>query len=118
MQTLSMSNHTQNVFSQMAENATQSMIPYVGMPVTKNYFTDRRAATVISIKGNAITVQENDVQVIDYYEGKYVVLPKLIGGNQVFTKRKNGRWVALGQPQKTGLGLSLDIHDHWIDPNF
>src|ERR1700739_3923172 len=111
--------HTVNVMSQIAESVTQAREPFVGMPVTKNYYTDRRAATVIKVSGNSITVKENEVQVIDYYAGEYVVLPnEVTGGEQVFTKRKNGRWVAKGQGMVKGLGITLGIHDHYIDPNF
>ena len=103
----------------MQESGTQSQEPYIGMPVTKNYYTDRHAATIVSVNGQSITVRDNEVQVLDYEAGKYAVLPQLLeGSDRVFTKRKNGRWVAKGQPANKGLGLSLGIEDHYIDPTF
>jgi hypothetical protein len=116
---MNMSRHTSNVMSQIAEDVTQCNAPYIGMPVTINYYTDRRAATVVRvINEKEIAIQDNKTKTIDYYAGTYEVLPDLEGAEQVFTKRKNGRWVAVGQCLRKGLGISLGMHDHWIDPNF
>lgn len=118
IQSVSMCHHTQNVFSQMEESGTQSREPFLGMAVTINYFSDRLAATIVGIKGKSVSIRHNKVTTLDYYAGKYEIHEELEGGEQTFTKRKNGRWVAEGQNLKNGLGISLGLHDHWIDPNF
>jgi hypothetical protein len=95
MNTVNMNQHTVNVMSQIMESGTHGVEPKIGMPVTLNYYTDHRAATILSVnlKRTRIIVQDNKVECIDYYAGKYKVLPELEGREMVFTKRKNGRWV-------------------------
>lgn len=115
---IGMNHHTVSVFSQMQESGTQNQTPYVGMPVTLNYYTDRRAATVTEVDGKTIKVRFNKVETIDYYAGEYKVLPEMEGGELIFTKRKNGRWVKQGDSAQKGLGLSLGIHAHYVDPHF
>ncbi len=117
--TLSMGKHTANVFSQMAEDATQSVVPTVGMPVTQNYYTDRISATVTRvIDEKTIAVRDNKVKCLDYYKGEYEVLSVLEGEETIFVKRKNGRWVKKGENLWKGLGITLGSHRHWIDPSF
>lgn len=116
---LNMNRHTVNVMSQLAEDATQKVEPAVGMPVTINYYTDRHAATIVRVPcKNKIIVLCNQVITLDYYAGKYAVQPETEGAERIFTKRKNGRWVAVGHDMHKGQGLSLGMHDHYIDPNF
>mgnify|MGYP001611052755 CR=1 FL=1 len=120
MSTVNMNHHTTNVISQIMESRTQGLEPKVGMPVTMNHYTDRTAATIIEVnpKKTKVIVVENKVQCIDYYAGKYEVLPELEGIPMAFTKRTNGRWVREGEPAGKGLGLTLGVHRHWVDPSF
>jgi len=119
IQSVNMNYHTINVFSQIQESGTQNVVPIVGMPVTLNYYTDRYAGTITQvINDKTIIIKNNKTETIDYYAGEYKVLPELQGNEQIFTKRKNGRWVRKGDNQSKGLGLSLGIHAHYIDPNF
>jgi anionic cell wall polymer biosynthesis LytR-Cps2A-Psr (LCP) family protein len=105
--------------SSIQEESTMAANPEVNMPVTINYYSDRRAATITKIiDAKKIEVRFNEVVCMDYYKSEYDVLPNLMGGELIFTKRKNGRWVVDGQPAKNGTGLSLGIHDHFIDPSF
>lgn len=109
--------HTNSFVSQIMETANQEIIPQVGMKCTQNYYTDRYVCTIIEVNKNSITVQENTVKCIDYWDSKYEVTDELIGHPKVFTKRKNGRWVRKGDSMN-GLGLTLNSSRHYIDPTF
>lgn len=100
-------------------HAIKNLVPYVGLGCTICYYSDRRAATVTKIISPCkIEVRFNQTKCIDYYAGEYKILPKLEGDSKVFTKRRNGYWVAEGQPYKDGVLLMLHYQDHYIDPNF
>lgn len=109
--------HTNSVVSQITETASQEVIPHVGMKCTQNYYTDRRVCTIVAVHGNSITVRDNIVKCIDYWDSKYEVTEDLTGNPKVFTKRKNGRWVRQGDSMN-GLGLTLNSSDHYVDPSF
>ena len=99
--------------------AIRALIPYVGLPCTVHYYTDRHAATVTRIiSPNKVAVQDNVVKCIEYYSGNYEILPELQPGEQVFTKRSNGKWILEGQSSKDGLQLLLHYQSHYIDPHF
>lgn len=101
------------------------------MPVTVNYYSDRRAAQILRVVGKPrsasypdgqptqIAIKFNQTKTIDYYAGTYEILKDQFEGSEMwFTKRKNGRWVHAGENLHKGLGLSLNIHDHYIDPSY
>lgn len=46
------------------------------------------------------------------------ILSELEGVPKVFTKRRNGCWVADGQAYKDGVLLMLHYQSHYIDPHF
>jgi hypothetical protein len=77
------------------------------------------AATVTKvISPTKIEVRKNDTECLDYYNGKYTVLPELTGSPKIFTKRKNGMWVEQGQAINGGVKLALHYQRHYIDPHF
>lgn len=99
--------------------AIRNLIPEVGLGCTVCYYSDKRAATVTRIVSPCkIEVTFNQTKCIDYYAGKYEILPELEGCAKVFTKRSNGRWVAEGQSYKDGVLLMLHYQSHYIDPHF
>lgn len=99
--------------------AIRNLVPEVGLGCTICYYSDKRAATVTRIISPCkIEVTFNRVKCIDYYDGQYEVLKELEGSPKVFTKRRNGRWVAEGQSCKDGVLLMLHYQHHYIDPNF
>ena len=99
--------------------AIRNLIPREGLPCTEIYYTDRRAATVVKVVSpRTVDVMNNKVKCIDYYAGKYEVLPELEGGTHRYTKRKNGRWVLEGQPTNDGVVLTLHFQTHFIDPSY
>ena len=100
-------------------DAIKSLVPEVGLGCTICYYSDKRAATVTKvISPSRIEVTFNRVRCIDYYAGNYEILPELEGAPKVFTKRRNGYWVAEGQTFKDGVLLMLHYHNHYIDPTF
>lgn len=97
------------------------LMPEVGMGATAIYFSDRRAKTVVEVKTpNKIVVRENEVICKDYYAGNYEILDELCNMPELtFTRRKSGRWVEMGQPDKYGsVYLILGHRTHYIDPSF
>lgn len=92
----------------------------VGMGATLNLWSDRRAMTVTRvITPKKIEVKQNETRCLDWYGSDYEILPELRDGAEVFTLRKNGTWVAEGQPKKYGsVTLTLGFRHHYIDPSF
>ena len=100
-------------------NAIRNLVPEVGLGCTVCYYSDKRAATVTKIiTPIKIEVTFNQTKCIDYYSGQYEILPELEGAPKVFTKRRNGFWVAEGQSYKDGVLLMLHYQNHYIDPIF
>lgn len=99
--------------------AIKNLVPEIGLGCTICYYSDKRAATVTKIVSPyKIEVTFNQTKCIDYYAGEYEILPELEGGAKVFTKRRNGYWVAEGQSYKDGVLLMLHYQNHYIDPSF
>ena len=109
---------------EMAAKAFAEVSPTieVGLPATEILWSDRRAKTIIKvISPKEIVVQENETECIDYYAGDYKILPQLATymGEETYTLRRNGTWVAKGQPKKNGsVVLIVGMHNHYIDPSF
>lgn len=99
--------------------AIKNLVPKLGLGCTICYYSDKRAATVTKIVSPCkIEVTFNQTKCIDYYAGEYEILPELEGDAKVFTKRRNGYWVAEGQSYKDGVLLMLHYQNHYIDPSF
>lgn len=99
--------------------AVRSIVPKVGLTGTIVYWSDYRAVTVTRIiSDRMIAVRHNVTKCKDYYSGDYEILPELEGGEDIFTKRKNGQWIMRGQPIEDGCALMLHYQRHYIDPSF
>lgn len=99
--------------------AIKNLVPKLDLGCTVCYYSDKRAATVTQIVSPCkIEVTFNQTKCIDYYAGEYEILPELEGDAKVFTKRRNGYWVAEGQSYKDGVLLMLHYQNHYIDPSF
>ena len=107
-------------YEKRLEEAFKAIIPEVGMPCTVVYFTDRRAATIVRVETpNRVAVRFNETKCLDYYNGNYEILPEFdCLGEEVFTKRRNGRWVQQGHKFKGGVKLHLHYQSHYIAPHF
>ena len=99
--------------------ALKALVPRVGLPCTVYFYTDRHAATVTRIISPCkVAVRDNQVECIDYHAGRYKILPELEGGEYIFTKRSNGKWIMEGHHSKDGVRLLLHYQSHYIDPEF
>lgn len=96
------------------------LMPAVGQGCTEILFSDYLAETIVKvISPNKIATRRNQVKCIDYYASNYEVLDELEGNERIFTRRRSGRWVAEGQPDKAGsVYLRIDHRSHKIDPSF
>ena len=101
------------------EQAIKDLVPEVGLKCTICYYSDYRAATVTDvISARKVAVRFNATECIDYYAGRYNILPELEGGAKIFTKRSNGKWIQEGQYSRDGVRLVLHYQRHYIDPEF
>ncbi len=109
-----------NEHDQRVLDAIRSIVPEVGLGCTICYWSDYRAVTITRIiSPTKIEVTHNEVECLDYYGGRYKILPELQDGHvDVFTKRRNGLWCMEGQPTKDSVKLMLHYQRHYIDPNF
>lgn len=96
------------------------IIPVVGMPCCEVMYTDRYPYTVTEvISEKKILVKPNEYKTLDYYGEEYEIgaVAKDTPG-EVFTKRRNGRWVRHGSDSHNGPALALNTHAMRIDPSF
>ena len=96
------------------------LMPEVGQGCTEILYSDYLAETIVEvITPNKVATRRNKVKCLDYYASDYEILDELEGGERIFTRRRSGRWVAEGQPDKSGsVFLRIDYRDHRIDPSF
>lgn len=96
------------------------LMPEVGMGCTEILWSDRRAHTVVEVLSpNKVAVRENKTVCKDYFADEYEILDELQGGADVYTRRRSGRWVMEGQPDRNGsVVLLLGTRYHSIDPSF
>ena len=99
--------------------------PEVGIGATICYYSDTRPATVISIRHHEngepwqVVTQEDHHKVISREPNlTYEYSPNPNGRLQVFSKRKNGCWVAVGEPYKTGTMAVFGHRRYYFDPHF
>lgn len=98
--------------------------PVVGMGATILMWTDRHACTVVAVSkdGKTVTVQEDKATRTDNLGmsdcQSYTFEPNPAAGKQVFTLRRNGRYVRQGSGMKSGEGLRLGTRDHYYDFSF
>ena len=103
---------------------TPILAPEVGMAATILGWTDRYPATVFAVSpsGNRVTVQEDSYTRIDdngmseCQEYEYERNPN--GRKLFFSKRKNGRFVEIGQQMGSGFRLCLGQRQRYYDFSF
>lgn len=111
-----------NVYNKLefAMEKSTTDTPKVGTGCSIVIGSDRYAAEVVKVNSpKEIEVLENKVKCNDYYAGDYTILKGQYDSKipQIFTLRKNGRWVLKGQNLWNGIGLYWS-HTHYIDPSF
>lgn len=101
------------------EQAVRDLIPEIGVKCTICYYSDYRAATVTQVlTERKVAVRLNVTKCLDYFAGNYEILPKLEGAERIFTKRRNGLWIAEGNLSKDGVRLALHYQRHYINPEY
>jgi len=103
---------------------TRNPAPEVGMGATICCWTDRHACTVVEVStsGRVVTVQQDKATRTDNLgvtdAQSYSYEPNPNAPTQVFTLRRNGRYVAEGSAMKSGEVLSLGRRDEHYDYSF
>lgn len=98
--------------------------PEIGMAATLVYFSDRHAATVVNVLHNGAVVHvQRDIATRIDRNGQserqdYTYAPDPEAPVQVFTKRKNGRYVRRGESLNSGTRLGLGYRREYYDPSF
>lgn len=100
--------------------AFHNLVPAVGLKGTVIYWSDSRAVTISRIiSPKKVAVRFHKVRCIDYLSSEYEILPEFDENEEeIFTKRKNGRWIYEDHPTKDGVRLVFHYQRHYIDPNF
>jgi hypothetical protein len=99
-------------------------VPVVGMGATILCWSDRHACTIVAVENNGkrIGLREDKATRTDSYgmsdcqQYKYETRPGT--AEQWFTLRKNGAFVAEGEPLKNGQRCIVGIRDHHYDYSF
>jgi hypothetical protein len=92
--------------------------PYVGMPATVCYYTDRHPGTVVYVspKGNKVVVRENEARRKDANgmsdEQDWEILPTLTEKEHVFFRKDGGEFGARSKR------LSLGVQRKYFDYSF
>lgn len=96
----------------------QTKAPEVGDGVTFLYWTDRKPGTIIEVSksGRVITVQEDTATRIDSNgmsdAQSYEYSPNPEGAVSKYSKRKDGRWKAVGGTSEIAVGYRDKYHDY------
>lgn len=112
-----------SLINQLSGNST-SPVPVVGVGATLLHWSDRTAGTVVEVSpnGKRIVVQE-DVATRTDKNGmsesqNYTYAPSPNGRKFVYTLRKNGAWVAEGQPLRNGERVGIGYRSQYYDYSF
>lgn len=98
--------------------------PVVGMGATVLMLSDRNPATIVEVSKNLrkVTVQDDHHAVVSgsVMDGsaEYTFSPNPNASREVYTLRKNGRYVREGESMKNGTGLRIGERDRYYDPCF
>lgn len=101
---------------------SEEIVPQIGMGATMFFGSDRRAATIIEVIDDKTIIVVPDIakltggSVLD--ENQQYQFERGNGMGQVFTKRKNGRWIKSGQRMNNGTHLAVGHRSHYWDPCF
>ena len=106
------------------QGASKQPEPEVGMGATILMWSDREAATIVSVSksGKRIEVQRDHAKRTDNNglseSQTYEFTPNPEGPRIAYTLRKNGQWVREGESMKGGQRLRVGSRDHYYDFSF
>lgn len=120
---------TGSVVNWIAGNAVKGAPkPEVGMGVTMLSWSDRRAATIIKVEGNVVTVQRDKAKRVDANgmseNQTYAFEADTSGATFQYRQDKDGRWVSVernaetGRYRKTGSYARVGERDEYYDFSF
>ena len=96
--------------------------PVVGMGATMPMWTDRHAYTVVEAGPKRLVAQQDIATRVDGNgmsdAQSYTFAPNPAAPREVFTLRKNGRWVKEGESMRGGQRLSLGARSEYHDYSF
>lgn len=113
---------TNSLFNNIYANSKYPA-PEVGMGATELLWTDRRAYTIVEVRGpKTIVVQQDDAKRADSYgmsdAQSYTYQPNPEGHKYVVTLRNNGRWVKQGETAKNGTAFLIGARKEYFDFSF
>lgn len=112
-----------NLSNRIMESSKQPK-PEIGLGCTILLFSDRQAATIINVnkKLNRIMIQLDTPTRTDSNgmseSQTYTFSPNPNGEKSIFTLRKNGAWVKLGQAMKNGSRIAIGVRSEYHDYGF
>lgn len=100
-----------------------TITPEVGMGATHIGWTDREPYTVVEVvNADTIVVQEDNAKRVDTNgmseSQSYEYTPNPDGRKVTVTRRKNGQWIAKGEPMKTGTKFVVGSRSKYHDYSF
>jgi hypothetical protein len=104
-------------------NTKEEVIPVVGMGVTEYVGSDRYSYTIVEVitprkivvqPDSCVRTDKNGLSEIQEYT--YTSCPD--ASKTIVTKRKNGRWVQVGEPMVGGRGFGVGYRKAYQDPSF
>jgi hypothetical protein len=110
-----------NLTNRIAE-MSRPAIPQVGMGATVLLWSDRHPATIITVKGNQVTLREDKAIRTDSNgmseSQQYRYEPDPLGKVFVASLRKNGLYVVKGESIRNGTIVSIGKRDAYHDFSF
>lgn len=106
------------------DNSNDQPIPVVGMGATLIHWTDRTACTIVGVSDDkkTIFVQADHAKRVDKNgmseSQEYEYSPNTEGADYIFTLRKNGRYIQLGQPMRNGQRIAIGFRRQYHDYSF
>lgn len=102
---------------------SETITPEVGMECTICFYSDSRPAKVSRI----ISPKRIEVKELSYKcikgsaqdgSAEYEYFDDPNGAERIFSLRKNGKWIIVGNSTKDGIKLSLGHAHYYYDPHF
>lgn len=101
--------------------SSKPLEPKVGMGATILHYTDRTAVTITAVRPKVIETIDDKAKRTDkngISESQDYSYTRGNTGWKLWSQRKNGAWVKVGEPLNGGTRLAIGTRDHYIDPSF